>query len=150
MKILVSACLLGQRCKYNGGDNYSEELAAFLEGHEVVPVCPELVGGLSVPRRPCEIFGGSVVNDRGENVDEAFRRGAAFCLQKALDEGIELAVLQPRSPSCGVRQIYDGTFSRKLVEGSGVFAGLLLENGFRVVEPDDLKGRTWNTEKKSN
>ncbi len=147
MKILVSACLLGQSCKYNGSDNYSGELAAFLEGHEIVPVCPELAGGLSVPRRPCEITGGVVVNDRGESVDEAFRRGAALCLQKALDEGIELAILQPRSPSCGVRQIYDGSFSRKLIEGSGVFAELLLENGFRVVEPDDLKGQIWNTEK---
>ena len=150
MKILVSACLLGQRCKYNGGDNYSEALAAFLEGHEVVPVCPELAGGLSVPRLPCEIAGGIVVNDRGESVDEAFRRGAALCLQRAVDEGIELAILQPRSPSCGVRQIYDGTFSGRLIEGSGIFAGLLLENGFKAVEPDDLKGQTWNTEKKSS
>ncbi len=138
MKILVSACLLGHRCKYNGGDNYSEALAGFLEGHEVVPVCPEVAGGLSVPRRPCEIVGGIVVSDRGENVDEAFRRGAALCLQRAVDEGIELAILQPRSPSCGVHQIYDGTFSGTLKPGKGVFAELLAANGIRMMDVSEL------------
>ena len=121
MKIMVSACLLGRRCKYNGGDNYDEALAQALEGHDVVPVCPEVAGGLTVPRRPCEIV-----------------KGAAECLQIARDERIDLAVLQPRSPSCGVKQVYDGSFSGRRVDGSGVFAALLKENGFRIVEPDDF------------
>lgn len=138
MKIMVSACLLGRRCKYNGGDNFNEALASYLEGHDVVPVCPEVVGGLSVPRRPSEIVSGVVTNDAGENVDAAFRAGAAACLQIAKDEQIDLAVLQPRSPSCGVYQIYDGTFSGRLTAGSGVFAALLKDNGFRVAEPDDV------------
>ena len=136
MKIMVSACLLGTKCKYNGGDNFSEKTAEAFRGHDLVPVCPELAGGLSVPRRPCEIVEGTVMNDEGENVDAAFRSGAEICLKKAFEEKIDLAVLQPRSPSCGVKRVYDGTFSGRLVDGSGVFAGLLAENGFRVIEAD--------------
>ena len=142
MKIMVSACLLGQKCKYNGGDNYDERTAAAFRGHELVPVCPEVAGGLTVPRRPCEIAGGVVVNDRGENVDEAFRKGAEICLKKAVEEKIDLAVLQPRSPSCGVGRVYDGTFSGRLTEGSGVFAALLAENGFRVMTADEFVSGT--------
>lgn len=138
MKIMVSACLLGRRCKYNGGDNFNEALAQALEGHDVVPVCPEVAGDLPVPRRPCEIVRGTVMNDAGENVDAAFRAGAAACLQIARDERIDLAVLQPRSPSCGVKQVYDGSFSGRRVDGSGVFAAALRENGFRAVEPDEF------------
>lgn len=138
MKILVSACLLGRKCKYNGGDNYDERLIRAFLGHETIPVCPEVSGGLSVPRRPCEIVDGTVMNDRGENVDDAFRRGARLCLEKAIVEEIDLAVLQPRSPSCGVGRIYDGTFSGKLVDGSGVFAQLLTENGFTVVDAEQF------------
>ena len=133
-KLMVSACLLGERCKYNGGDNFSAALAEYLEGREVVPVCPELAGGLSVPRRPCEIVDGVVTNDRGENLDRVFRAGAAACLQRALTERIDLAILQSRSPSCGVREVYDGSFSGKLREGEGVFAALLRENGFRTLD----------------
>ena len=139
MKILVSACLLGHRCKYNGGDNYSETVAALAQRHQLLPVCPELAGGLSVPRHPCEIVRGTVMNDRGDNVDGAFRRGAAICLQKALDEKIDLAILQSRSPSCGVKQIYDGTFSGTLIQGSGVFAQLLREHGIPAADVSDAE-----------
>ncbi|MBQ7596707.1 MAG: DUF523 domain-containing protein [Clostridia bacterium] len=138
MKIMVSACLVGQRCKYNGGDNYSEKLADFLSGHEVIPVCPETEGGLSVPRSPCEIVNGAVMNSDGENVDDAFRCGAAKCVRLAKEKGVGLAVLQSRSPSCGVNQIYDGTFSGRLKKGSGVFASLLGQNGFRVLDVEDI------------
>ena len=139
MRILVSACLLGQKCKYNGGDNYSEAVTAFIRGHEVFAVCPELAGGLSVPRTPCEIVNGVVMNADGENVDEAFRSGAASCVEFAKEKQIDLAVLQSRSPSCGVDQIYDGTFSGRKIKGSGVFASLLRENGFRVLDAESLK-----------
>ena len=142
MKIMVSACLLGRKCKYNGGDNYDERTVAALRGHELVPVCPEVAGGLTVPRRPCEIAGGVVVNDRGENVDGEFRKGAEICLKKAVEEKIDLAVLQPRSPSCGVGRVYDGTFSGRLTEGSGVFAALLADNGFRVMSADEFVSGT--------
>ena len=139
MKIMVSACLLGQKCKYNGGDNFNRKVAEFIEGHEVIPVCPEVEGGLPIPRYPCEIVNGIVMNDRGESRDTEFRTGADICLQRALQEQVNLVILQPRSPSCGIKQIYDGSFSGKLVEGKGVFARLLAENGIRTVDPDDLE-----------
>ena len=139
MKIMVSACLLGQKCKYNGGDNFNEAVAALKSEHEVIPVCPELAGGLSVPRSPCEIVNGVVKNDQGENVDHPFRSGAEECLKKAVEEKIDLAILQSRSPSCGVNEIYDGTFSGKRIEGRGVFAALLAEHGFRVIDVSDMK-----------
>lgn len=138
MKIMVSACLLGEKCKYNGGDNYNETVAAFVRGHETIPVCPETAGGLPVPRPPCEIVNGRVMTAAGACVDAAFRRGARICLQTAKERQIDLAVLQSRSPSCGVRQIYDGTFSGRLIPGEGVFAALLRENGFCTADAADL------------
>ncbi len=139
MKVLVSACLLGENCKYSGGNNRSEKVLAFLRDHEAVPVCPEVLGGLSVPRTPAEIVDGVVTDREGKNVDREFRRGAALALEIARREGVELAILQPRSPSCGGRQIYDGTFTGRRIDGQGVFARLLTENGFRCLEPEDLE-----------
>ncbi|WP_325201084.1 DUF523 domain-containing protein [Oscillibacter sp.] len=140
MKVLVSACLLGENCKYSGGNNLCPGLLSWLkrEGHEAVPVCPEQLGGLPTPRTPAEIVDGTVTDRDGRNVDGEFRRGAVLALEAARREGAELAVLQPRSPSCGVRQVYDGTFSGRRVGGQGVFAKLLAENGFRLLEPEDL------------
>ena len=142
MKLLVSACLLGQKCKYNGGDNWNEKVIALTKGHEVIPVCPEVAGGLPVPRLPCEIVSGEVINTAGESKDKEFRDGAAKCLALAKQNNIDLAILQSRSPSCGVGNIYDGTFSRRLTQGSGVFASLLMENGFRVMDVDGPGSRT--------
>ena len=139
MKIMVSACLLGQRCKYDGGHNHNERVIAFTEGHEVIPVCPEMAGGLSAPRLPCEIVNGIVLNSAGENKDREFREGAAKCLELAKEKDIDLAILQPRSPSCGVGRVYDGTFSGRLINGNGVFASLLQENGFKVLNADDIR-----------
>ena len=140
MKVLVSACLLGENCKYSGGNNLCSGLLDWLkkEGHEAVPVCPEQLGGLPTPRTPAEIVGGAVTTRDGEDVDQAFRRGAEAALDIARREGAELAVLQPRSPSCGVKQVYDGTFSGRRVSGQGVFARLLAESGFPLLEPGDL------------
>lgn len=137
MKIMVSACLLGHKCKYNGGDNFSEKVAMFVKDHEVIPVCPEIEGGLSVPRNPCEIVNGKVIDNQGNSVDEAFRRGAAICVKQAIQAKVDLAILQPRSPSCGVNQIYDGSFTGRLIPGRGVFAKTLIENGINVL--DDIK-----------
>lgn len=141
MKVLVSACLLGENCKYSGGNNLDPRVAEWLKkgGHEAVPVCPEMLGGLPVPRTPAEIVDGVVRTKDGRSVDAEFRRGAALALETALREGAQAAVLQPRSPSCGARQVYDGTFSGRKVPGMGVFARLLAENGFRVLEPEDLQ-----------
>lgn len=138
MKIMVSACLLGENCKYDGGNNYSERVAGFLEGHEVISVCPEVLGGLPVPRVPSEIADGVVLSRDGRNVDGAFRLGAELALERARREGVELVLLQSRSPSCGVKQVYDGTFTGRKIPGRGVFAQLLQENGFAVLDVEDL------------
>ena len=138
MKILVSACLLGRDCKYNGGNNYSEKVAKYVKGHDVIPVCPEVAGGLPIPRIPCEIVGGTVTNRNGESKDREFRAGADICLKKALEEKVDLAILQSRSPSCGVKQIYDGSFTGKLIPEKGVFAEMLSENGIKIIDLEDL------------
>ena len=138
MKILVSACLLGRDCKYNGGNNYSEKVAEYVKGHDVIPVCPEVAGGLPIPRISCEIVGGTVTNRNGESKDREFRAGADICLKKALEEKVDLAILQSRSPSCGVKQIYDGSFTGKLIPGKGVFAEMLSENGIKIIDLEDL------------
>ena len=127
MKILVSACLLGENCKYSGGNNYNQAVCDFARGHQVVPVCPEVLGGLPTPRCPAEIVQGVVTNKEGINVDWEFRAGAAKALAIAKENGVELAILQSRSPSCGVKEIYDGTFSGTKISGQGVFAKMLME-----------------------
>ncbi|MBR6308673.1 MAG: DUF523 domain-containing protein [Lachnospiraceae bacterium] len=138
MKIMVSACLLGTNCKYSGGNNYNEKVIEFVKGHEVIPVCPETAGGLPTPRIPCEIVNGVVTNADGESKDKEFRAGAEKCLKLAKEKEIDLAILQSRSPSCGVNQIYDGTFSGTRIPGSGIFASLLKENGFKVIDLEDI------------
>ncbi len=138
-KIAVSACLLGQNCKYNGGNNKNEAVLQFLEGKEVIPVCPEVLGGLLVPRIPAELKDGVAWNKNGENVDAEFKRGVELTLAALEEEDIELAVLQSRSPTCGVKQIYDGTFTGTLIEGQGLLARALMEKGYRVIDAGDIQ-----------
>lgn len=138
MKIMVSACLLGENVKYSGGNNRNDKLITFLAGHEVISVCPEVLGGLPIPRIPSEIVQGVVTNKEGVCVDQQFHKGANLVLQKAKEEGVELVILQSRSPSCGVKEIYDGTFSGHKIPGQGVCAALLQENGFRLLDVEDL------------
>lgn len=138
MKIAVSACLLGENCKYNGGNNYNAKLKAFLEGHEVIGVCPEVLGGLPTPRDSSEIVDGVVRHKDGTSVDAEFRKGAEISLEMVKDMGAELVILQSRSPSCGVDIIYDGTFSKTLIPGDGVFVKLLKEHGIRVMDVKEL------------
>lgn len=138
MKILVSACLLGMNCKYDGGNNRNAKVLSLIEDNEIIPVCPECLGKLPTPRPPSEIVRGVVTNSEGESVDMQFRAGAAEALRIALENNVDYAVLQSRSPSCGVKQIYDGTFSRTLKPGRGVFAEMLVENGIKAVDIEDL------------
>lgn len=138
MKVLVSACLLGRNCKYNGGNNKSEPVMEFLRGREVIPVCPEMLAGLGVPRTPIEIVNGVVTDRNGIVVDGVIRRAVAEILEQIQDEDIQCAVLKVRSPTCGVRQVYDGSFSGKLIDGSGVLAQALKDAGIRVLEDEDL------------
>ena len=138
MKIAVSVCLLGENCKYNGGNNFSEKVAKYVEGHEVIPVCPEVLGGLPTPRTPAEIVDGIVTRKDGVSVDSEFRTGAKKALDIVFANQVELVILQSRSPSCGVNAIYDGTFSGKTIPGQGVFASLLEKNGIRLVDVADI------------
>lgn len=138
MKILVSACLLGKNCKYNGGNNLNQRVLDFIKGHKVIGVCPEQLGGLSTPRLPAEIVGGVVTNKEGVSVDAEFRKGAQSALAAALENKVDLAILQSRSPSCGVKEIYDGSFSGKKIKGQGVFAKLLSAHGIKVLDAEDV------------
>ena len=138
MRIAVSACLLGENCKYNGGNNYSEKVAEFLKGHEVVPICPEVLGGLPVPRKSAEIVDGTVRHQDGRSVDGEFRKGAQRALEIVTENHVDLVILQSRSPSCGVHAVYDGSFSGKLIPGEGVFAELLRKNKIKVIDVSEL------------
>ncbi len=138
MKILVSACLLGENCKYNGKNNFSAAVAEFVWGHEVVTVCPELLSGLGVPRMPIEIVDGTLMDRKGRNVDVQLRQTAEREAAKLKHEHFDCAILQSRSPTCGVNQVYDGTFSGVLISGSGVFARALKENGIHVIDAEDV------------
>ena len=138
MKTMVSACLAGENCKYNGGNNRNEKVLQLMQNNEVITICPEQMGGLPTPRIPAEIRNGLVTARDGRIVDSEFRAGAEKCLEIARQEQPDLIVLQSRSPSCGVKQRYDGTFTGTLVEGAGVTAQLLMENGFRVIDVEDL------------
>lgn len=139
MKILISACLLGEKCKYSGGSNLNKDLVDLLKGQDLVPVCPEVMGGLPTPRDPSEITRGRVMTNKGKDVTEEFTRGARLALERALNEGVDLAILQPRSPSCGVKEIYDGSFSARLVPGQGIFASLLTKEGIPTLDSDELE-----------
>lgn len=134
MKILVSACLLGKNCKYNGGNNLNEKVVAFLQGHEVIAVCPEEI--LGVPRVPMEILEGVLINKDGIVVDEPIRRAVAKIVEENTD--VDLAILKSRSPTCGVKQVYDGTFSGHLIDGMGTLAQALQEKGIRLLDAEDL------------
>ena len=138
MKIMVSACLIGENCKYNGKNNKNEKVLALLEGNEVIPICPEVMGGLPTPRVPAEVVRDVVTTRDGRVVDEEFRRGAQLSLAIAQREKPDLIILQSRSPSCGARQRYDGTFTGTLIDRPGVTAELLIENGFEPVDVGDL------------
>lgn len=140
---VVSACLLGANCKYNGGNNDNEAVKDFCEGHKILAVCPETAGGLKAPRPPAEQIDGRVMNRESEDVTEYFRRGAEICLEKVLaaqagGDTAELAILKANSPSCGSGRIYDGTFTGTLTDGDGLFARMLKEQGIKVITENDL------------
>lgn len=132
MNILVSACLLGVECRYNGKGELDPQVKALLDSHHLIPVCPEIMGGLATPRTPAERRDGRVVTRDGQDVSLAYEKGAAQTLKLAKLYGCSAAVLKERSPSCGSGRIYDGTFTRQLTDGEGVCAGLLRAHGINV------------------
>lgn len=132
-KILVSSCLLGLNCRYDGGNNYSKEVEEFLENYEVIPICPEIMGGLPTPRTPSERQADRVINKEGKDVTEQYEKGARECLFLAQKYDVKKALLKLRSPSCGSKEIYDGTFSHTIIEGDGLTAELFKKNGIEVI-----------------
>ncbi len=129
---MVSACLAGTPCRYDGRSNLRPEIAALVESGEAVPVCPEVLGGLPTPRTPSERQGERVVSAKGDDVTGAFSAGAEAALYIAEECGCSAAVLKARSPSCGCGRIYDGTFTHTLIDGDGLFAALLRKKGFQL------------------
>ena len=139
-KVLISACLAGINCKFNGENNLLDSgvLDEISKKYHLLFVCPEVFGGLSTPREPAEIKGGLVVTKRAKDVSENFKFGAEICLKIAKLNGCKKAILKARSPSCGSGQIYDGSFSKKLIFGDGVAAKMLKENGILVFSEDEI------------
>jgi uncharacterized protein YbbK (DUF523 family) len=140
--LIVSACLAGINCKYNGGNNYNKTIADLVSQGKAMPVCPEQLGGCSTPRPKTEIFRGTgaevldgkceVLRENGESITHRFIKGAEEVLKIAMLIGAKEAVLKSKSPSCGCGEIYDGSFSGKLIKGNGVTAEILLRNGLTV------------------
>ena len=137
-KVLVSGCLLGENCKYNGGNNYNPRVVEFLKDKEVISICPEMMAGMGCPRNPIEIVDGVLTDCHGKNVDALIRKSVMEIMERIRDEEIQCAILQSRSPTCGVNQVYDGTFSGKLIPGSGIFAKSLMDAGYLVIDGEDI------------
>lgn len=138
--LLVSACLLGVKCRYDGESKYCEAAAGLLARYDVVAVCPEVLGGLPVPRTPSELRGARVEAADGTDRTAAFRLGAERAVQLAGRTGARKALLKANSPSCGSGKIYDGTFSGRVVPGDGLAAAALKAAGLRVWTEQDLEG----------
>lgn len=148
MKLLVSACLAGLACRYDGNSRTHERISRLIEQGLAVPICPETEGGLAIPRPPAEIVGGAgrdvwagsakVLTREGLDITKHYQEGARRTLEAAYRHGASAAVFIERSPSCGVECIYDGTFSGKVRNGEGVATALLRMNGIEVVTPDWL------------
>lgn len=137
--LLVSSCLLGEPCNYKGLDSHHAGVAALADGYELVPVCPEVAGGLPVPRPRAEISAdGKVRTEAGEDLTVAYEHGAGIAVALAQTHRAVAAVLKARSPSCGSREVYDGTFTSTLVSGDGVTAAALRRAGFPVISEEDL------------
>lgn len=132
MNVLVSACLMGVNCRYKGDGSMIPEISRLMERCHLVPVCPEIMGGLATPRTPAERSGGRVITRDGEDVTEAYEKGADEAARLAALYGCRYALLKERSPSCGSGEVYDGTFGKKLVPGDGVAAARLKKEGVAV------------------
>ena len=137
-KILVSACLLGDACRYDGKSKPSPTVIALREKYELIPVCPEVMGGLPTPRMPSEICGTRVVMKDGTDVTQNYEAGAQIALRMAREHGCTVAVLKERSPSCGSGLIHNGLFDGGMTDGDGITARLLKANGIRVLGESEI------------
>lgn len=132
--MVVSACLLGKQCRYDGGHCYSDKVKELIGEREVILVCPEVRGALKVPREPVEIRGGRIITKSGIDKTLIYTQGVELTLQDLAGEEIAFAILKSKSPSCGVHHIYDGQFRGRLIEGRGLLAKALKEKGIELVE----------------
>jgi uncharacterized protein YbbK (DUF523 family) len=140
-KVLISSCLLGENVKYDGGNNSildDKFIQKLKNSNLIVPSCPETEGGLPTPRVPVEIINKRAINQNGEDKTAEFVQGAKKALQKVLKNGVKMAIMKFRSPSCGSGQIYDGTFTRTLIAGDGIATRVLKKNGVRVFTEFEL------------
>ncbi len=137
-KIIVSACLLGTPCRYDGKSKPNSEVLALNEKYELIPICPEVMGGLPTPRIPCEIVNDKVLRQDGADVSQSYIKGAEKALKIATQNGCKIALLKARSPSCGKGKIYDGTFSGILKNGNGICADLFIKNNITVIDENEI------------
>ncbi len=136
---LISACLLGINCRYDGRSKRHDGVISRFAGESLVPICPEQLGGLLTPRERAEQSGNRIITESGKDVTEHFVRGAEEVLRIAREFGATEAILKARSPSCGCGRVYDGTFSGNLIEGDGVTAAILKKNGINVMTEEDVE-----------
>ena len=136
--ILVSACLLGTNCKYNGKNNKNDKVLEYIKDKYVIPICPEVFGGLTTPRIPSEILNGKVINKEGKDVTKYFINGANKTLEIAKILNVKKALLKQKSPSCGSGKIYDGTFTNNIINNDGITTKILKENNIEIITEEDL------------
>lgn len=139
MNILVSACLVGICCRYDGGHGYNEVIANLSKRHTLIPICPEQLGGLPTPRPPAELRDGRIVTKSGDDMTLQFDRGAKETLKLGQLTNCTLAILKNRSPSCGTTQIYNGHFSGEQIDGMGITARILSQNNIIVINETDIQ-----------
>ncbi len=138
INVLISACLFGVKCRYDGKDNLIPNLDEIRGKCNLIPVCPEVMGGLSTPRNPSEIVGNGVVMNSGRDVTAEYKKGAEIALETAIKNGCKIAIMKAKSPSCGSGKIYDGSFSKTLTDGDGITVRLLKENGIKVFNENEI------------
>ena len=138
-KLLISACLLGEKCRYDGCSKPNECALRLASKYELIPICPEVMGGLPTPRKPSEINGERVIMVDGTDVTAEYKKGAEIALALAQEHGCKTAILKSLSPSCGKGLIYDGTYTKTVVNGNGVTAELLMKNGIAVLDETEIE-----------
>lgn len=137
--IIVSACLLGVACRYDGKSKANEDILKLIENYNLIPICPEILGGLPTPREPSEIIENKVLNSKGKDVTFNYIKGAKESLKMASIYNSKKAILKSKSPSCGCGKIYDGSFSKTLINGDGITTRLFKENDIQVYTEEDIK-----------
>ncbi|NQV29716.1 MAG: DUF523 domain-containing protein [Candidatus Marinimicrobia bacterium] len=136
--VLISACLMGEACRFDGQGKHNSELLELLKDITLIPVCPEVEGGLPIPRPPAEIKGRGVFRKNGEDVSEAFQKGASRCTESSVAAHVSQAILKSRSPACGCGKIYDGSFSKTLIDGDGIFTQHLKSAGIECSSDEEF------------